>query len=120
MARGLAALNGGPSDYEAAVEAFTQMTAAAPRFAEGWNKRATAYHLMQRNREAIEDCRATLQLNPMHFGAAAGMGMCCAAVKDYPGALAAFQNALEINPRLGHLRHHITQLQAIVQDQRGE
>lgn len=38
------------------------------------------------------------------------MGLCCAAVGDTEGALAAYQQAVAINPRLRHLRHAITQL----------
>lgn len=88
---------------------------------QGYNKRATVYYLNGMHAQAIDDCRATLALNPWHFGAAAGMGMCCAAVKDYAGAISAFEAAVGINPRLGHLRHHIVQLRAMqAEQQRGQ
>jgi len=75
------------------------------------------HYLRGMHAEAIGDCQATLALNPWHFGAAAGQGMCCAALKDYEGAIAAFEAALGINPRLGHLRHHIMQLRAMQREQ---
>lgn len=32
--------------------------------------------MLQRYNESIADCKVTLELNPYHFGAASGMGMC--------------------------------------------
>ena len=42
----------------------------------GWNKRATTNYLLRDLRASIEDCRKTLELNPSHFGALSGMGLC--------------------------------------------
>lgn len=102
-----------PETWDAAEKIFTELVASAPTFAEGYNKRATIYYLMSRHREAIEDCRLVLQLNPYHFGAASGQGMCYAALGQYKNAVASFQTAMDINPRLGHLKHHIMQLQEL-------
>lgn len=49
-----------------------QPTAPASPSAQAYNKRATVLYLLQRYREAIDDCRITLQMNPLHFKAAAG------------------------------------------------
>ena len=57
---------------ELARDIFTEVTALAPSFAEGWNKRATTNYLLRDLRAAIEDCRRTLELNPSHFGALSG------------------------------------------------
>ena len=74
---------------------------------------------MQRYKESIDDCRLVLELNPYHFGAASGMGMCCAAIRDYKGAISAFEIAVAINPRLDHLKHHIMQLKEIMEEEQG-
>lgn len=59
-------------------------------------------------------------MNPLHFQAAAGMGLCCAAVGDAEGALAAYQQAVALNPRLAHLRHAIRQLSQQLAEKRGQ
>ena len=43
---------------------------------QGYNKRATVLFLLQRYQESIQDCQLVLDLNPYHFAAASGMGMC--------------------------------------------
>ena len=43
---------------------------------QGYNRRATVLFLLGRYQESIEDCQLVLELNPYHFGAASGMGMC--------------------------------------------
>ncbi|KAF8056228.1 ttc30a [Scenedesmus sp. PABB004] len=86
--------------YRAALEVFEQACRLEPSFAEAHNKRATALYLMQRYAESIEVCRLVLQLNPHHFGAASGMGMCFLGLDDHRAALSAFETALEINPEL--------------------
>ena len=83
----------------------------------GFNKRATTFYLMQQHREAIEDCKIVLEMNPFHFGAASGMGMCLAAVGKFQEAIAALEQAVEINPRLEHLKHHIMQLEELIKEQ---
>jgi tetratricopeptide (TPR) repeat protein len=100
-----------PEQWDQALELFDRMVALAPTFAEAYNKRATVLFLLQRFEEAIADCRIALQMNPYHFKAAAGMGLCCAAVEDIEGSIAAYQTAVAINPRLKHLRAHIRRLQ---------
>jgi hypothetical protein len=54
----------------------------------------TVYYQLQRYHAAVVDCRVTLQFNPFHFAAASGMGMCCSAVGDAKGAVAAFEHAV--------------------------
>jgi tetratricopeptide (TPR) repeat protein len=103
--------------YPMAVDAFGKVIAADPSFAEGYNKRATTFYLMKRYREAIHDCETVLDLNPYHFAAASGMGMCWAELEGYPQAIKAFQRAVTINPRMDHLNHHVQQLQALMHDE---
>ncbi|WNZ44385.1 tetratricopeptide repeat protein [Leptolyngbya boryana CZ1] len=69
-----------------------------PDFAEAWNRRAVLYFVQQQYRKAIADCEKAIELNPIHFGALHGLGLCYAAIGDYRDAIAAFRQALEIQP----------------------
>ncbi len=77
---------------------LTQVTTDLPDFAEAWNRRAVLYFTMGRYRKAIADCQQVIQLNPVHFGALHGLGLCHAALGEYSAAIGAFRRALEIQP----------------------
>ncbi|KAH8968982.1 hypothetical protein BDL97_02G012200 [Sphagnum fallax] len=86
--------------YRQAESVFTEIIKMAPSFAEGYNKRATVYYLLQEYEEAIQDCRSTLALNPYHFGALSGLGLCYAALQDLESALFWFEKAFTLHPGL--------------------
>lgn len=89
-----------------AVELFSQAVARAPRYAEGYNKRATAYYLMGRFAESLEDCQRTLALNPWHFGALSGEGLVYTRLNRPRRALEAFERALAVHPHLQGARRN--------------
>jgi tetratricopeptide (TPR) repeat protein len=60
---------------EASVETFSEIIRRRPDFAEGWNKRATAYYLLGEWRRSAADCDEVLRRNAQHFGALSGYGM---------------------------------------------
>ena len=93
-----------------AVERFTELIAAAPNFAEAWNKRATAYYLMERYEDSVRDIERTLALEPRHFGAISGMGLIFLQLGDEVGALDAFEKVLEIHPHARGARFHVERL----------
>ena len=62
----------------------------------GYNKRATVLFLMQEYAESIEDCLRVLDLEPFHFGALSGMGLCHLRMEDPQGALHAFERTLKV------------------------
>jgi tetratricopeptide (TPR) repeat protein len=72
----------------------------APSFAEAHNQRAIWFFKRGEYARAVEDCETVLQLNPHHFGAAAGMGQCLLKLNRPQAALRAFRQALDINPDL--------------------
>jgi tetratricopeptide (TPR) repeat protein len=76
----------------------------APGFAEGWNKRATALYLLGRFDDSIKDIDKTLALEPRHFGALSGLGLCNAQLDKEKEALDAFEKALSINPNMPGIR----------------
>jgi tetratricopeptide (TPR) repeat protein len=105
LREGMAAMERG--NYDSAAALFTTVIQMAPGFPEGYNKRATALYLAGRHRLAIADCEVTLQLNPLHFGAASGQGLCHAALGEFDKAEACFRRALELHPHLAAARQNL-------------
>lgn len=94
-------------DWLGAVSLFGRVVEAAPAFAEGWNRRATARYLAEHYASAIADCEEVLRLNPHHFGAASGQGLCHLALGQYAEAARCFRRALAIHPRLEGVRENL-------------
>lgn len=87
-------------NYPEALQVFSDMTALAPNFAEGWNKRATVHYLLQNYEASISDIETTLSLEPRHFGALSGLGLVHLAQQNYYEALHAYERVLKIHPTL--------------------
>lgn len=85
-------------DMQQAELLLSQILQDQPDFAEAWNRRAVLYYLREDYQRAIADCQQVIALNPIHFGALHGLGLCQMAVGNYPHALQAFRQALEIQP----------------------
>ena len=83
-----------------------------PEFAEAYNQRAIVRYGRGQYSKAAADCEAVLRLNPVHFGAASGLGQCHLRMKKPTAALRAFVHALEINPTLANLRAAVAELRA--------
>ena len=105
LQEGMAAVERG--NFDSAVALFTTVIRMAPDFAEGYNKRATTYYLAGQYRLAIADCEVTQRLNPLHFGAASGQGLCHAALGQFDEAAACFHRALAIHPHLTGARRNL-------------
>ncbi|MBL1176329.1 tetratricopeptide repeat protein [Pantanalinema sp. GBBB05] len=77
---------------------LTDLVDHQPDFAEAWNRRAVLYYAQGYYRQAIKDCEQVLQLNPIHFGALHGLGLCHMALGNYRSAIRAFRKALDVQP----------------------
>ena len=97
-------------DWPGAARAFSTCIDRAPEFAEAWNKRATTRYLAEQYALAVQDCETVVRLNPHHFGALSGQGLCHAALGQPTRAAACFRQALRVHPRLPGIR---ARLQAI-------
>jgi tetratricopeptide (TPR) repeat protein len=100
--------------HDAARTAASRLIEDNPRLAESWNQRAIANFAIQRFLESIADCRRTLDLNPFHFGAAAGLGQCHMQLGDHQNALDTFRHALKINPSMEGVRANVVYLQKLL------
>jgi tetratricopeptide (TPR) repeat protein len=89
-------LQAGKVDEAEAV--LTELIEDQPDFGEAWNRRAVLYYLQGRYRRSLADCQQVVALNPIHFGALHGMGLCYAALGEYTAAIQAFRRVLEIQP----------------------
>jgi tetratricopeptide (TPR) repeat protein len=77
---------------------LTDLIKDQPDFAEAWNRRAIIYYLQKEYRKSLLDCQQAIELNPIHFGAMHGIGLCHAALHEYTAAIQAFRKALELQP----------------------
>lgn len=85
-------------EIAAAEAALTELITEQPDFAEAWNRRAFLYYSIGNYQKSLTDCQQVVQINPVHFGALHGMGLCYAALGRYGEAILAFQRALDIQP----------------------
>ena len=105
---------------EASVETFSEIIRRRPDFAEGWNKRATAYYLLGDWHRSAADCDEVLRRNPQHFGALSGYGMIWLQLDEPRRALERFEQALAVNPNLESVQTTIDALRALFLKQRRE
>jgi tetratricopeptide (TPR) repeat protein len=115
-----AAAAAGPGALEDALSAFTAVTEMAPHFAEGWNKRATVLYLLKDYKASLEACERVVALNPVHFGALSGGGMCALSRGELPAALRWFRAALAVNPRLEGAAQYVDMLERATEKLRSD
>src|SRR5215470_17619718 len=103
--------------FDQAVAIFTDVIEMAPDFAEAYNKRATTYYLMQEFEKSISDCDKTLALNPIHFGALSGAGLCYLGVRNLVKALDYFERAITVNPNMTQIQRYVEDIKKFLRDQ---
>ena len=84
--------------YELAQQTFKDLVKDFPAFAEAHNKLATVLYIQRKYLQSIKECEITLQLNPNHFGAWNGHGLCLFQLARYTEAIKSFKKALIIQP----------------------
>jgi tetratricopeptide (TPR) repeat protein len=86
--------------YDIAETRLTRLLRRAPRFAEAWNKRASLYYLLGRDRECLHDLRLTLELEPRHFAAMLHFAEILRSARAASEARLAISAARSIHPHL--------------------
>lgn len=84
--------------YAEALEILNRLVDQYPHYAEGWNRRASLYWQIGEYQKSMEDCRHTLELNPQHYGAWQGLGVCQLQLGDVAAACQSLRAALHILP----------------------
>jgi tetratricopeptide (TPR) repeat protein len=80
--------------FAEAVAELDWIVAEDADYAEAYHQRAIARYLMDDPVRSIADCRRTLALNPVHFGAMVGMGHCLAHLGQLCDALNCYREAI--------------------------
>ncbi len=87
-------------DFELALKFLNDLVRLAPKFPEGWNKRATVYYLLNEFGHSVADIERALALEPRHFGALSGLGIILEQLGEKTGAMRAYRRGLEVHPNL--------------------
>jgi tetratricopeptide (TPR) repeat protein len=116
FARGVEQL--GSRQLDAAVGTFTRVIQRRPEFAEGWNKRATAYYVLGDYRRSLADCDEVMARNPYHWGALSGYGMIYMQLDQPARALEYLEKALAVNPNLDQVAQTIEVLKSLLLERR--
>ena len=103
--------------FDEAVTIFTEVIEMAPDFAEGYNKRATTYYLMQEYEKSISDCDQAITINPSHFGALSGAGLCYLGLRNLVKALEYFERAIAVNPNMSQIQRYVEDIKKFLRDQ---
>ena len=116
MARGAGEMQAGR--LADSVATFSEIIRRRPDFAEGWNRRATAYYLAGEYEKSIADCAEVLKRNPQHFGALSGLGQIYFKLENYERSLAWFRRALEVNPNMLGVEINIEGIEELLEEKR--
>ena len=103
--------------FQECIEKATILVQDSPWLAESWNQRGIAHFYREEYEQSIRDCHQTLEINPYHFAAAAGMGKSYLRLGNRVAALEAFRRALRLNPGLDDVRAQVIHLQRTLQEE---
>lgn len=87
-------------NFDVALDFLDQVVTLSPTYAEGWNRRATVHFMMNNYQKSMADIEKTLQYEPRHFGALAGMAQILSNTGRKELALEAYQRVLDIYPMM--------------------
>ncbi len=97
-------------DFAGAQAVLDALLVDEPYYVEAWNKRATIFFLTEDDVRSLEDIARTLELEPRHFGAMCGFAQICLRHGRRAEALAVYDIALAIHPRLAEARSAVARL----------
>ncbi|EKF18711.1 tetratricopeptide repeat protein [Nitratireductor pacificus] len=93
-----------------ALDFLDQLVLLYPDYAEAWNRRATLHFTMNDYARAMADISRTLELEPRHFGALAGMARILQATGRREQALGAYERVLDVYPMLRSAQKAVAEL----------
>ncbi|NGO51935.1 tetratricopeptide repeat protein [Allomesorhizobium camelthorni] len=96
--------------FDVALDFLDQVVTLSPTYAEGWNRRATVHFMMRSFGKSMADIDRTLQLEPRHFGALAGLAQIMKERGSKELALNAYQRVLDIYPMMRSAQNEVATL----------
>ena len=96
--------------YDVALDFLDEVITLSPRYAEGWNRRATLHFMMSNYSKSMSDIDHTLSLEPRHFGALSGMAQILKNTGKKEMALKAYHRVLEIYPMMRSAQNEVATL----------
>jgi tetratricopeptide (TPR) repeat protein len=115
MSRAMEAIR--EKDYDRALLLLDQVVAAAPEHAEGWNQRALVHFLRKSYGASMRDLGRVLALDPYHYNALRGLATILSDFGRKEHALAAYRQALQVNPHLDDVRKLVEELSREIRGQ---
>lgn len=105
-------------DCANALPLLDQLTAKHPRYAEAWNRRASVLWQMGKFKESMSDSQRALELNPNHYSAWQGLGLCQLELGDIAAACKSLRAALQIAPHDQSTRDSLQRCEQLLQTKR--
>jgi tetratricopeptide (TPR) repeat protein len=96
--------------YDVALDFLDEVITLEPKYAEGWNRRATVNFMMSNYAKSMSDIDHTLALEPRHFGALSGMAQILKNSGKKEQALKAYQRVLDIYPMMRSAQNEVATL----------
>jgi tetratricopeptide (TPR) repeat protein len=115
MNRADAALAAGRKDV--ARHLLDEVTAIAPRYAEGWHRRALMQQESGEDGPAMASLQKAVELNPRHFAAMTQLGEMLEDFGQKDEALKLYRRAIALDPQFEGLQRHIDGLSRAVEGQ---
>ncbi len=100
----------GDKNYDKARAHVSALTRLAPDFAEGWNASATVYFIQEDYWLSVEHIQKTLELEPRHFGALAGLALVLGRTDRDEAALRTWEKVKALFPGMERAQEAIDRL----------
>lgn len=100
----------GKKVYDQARAHVSALTRLAPDFAEGWNASATLYFIQEEYWLSVEHIQKTLELEPRHFGALAGLALILERTDRDEAALRTWEKVKALFPGMERAQEAIDRL----------
>lgn len=97
-------------EFDKARAHVSALTRLAPDFAEGWNASATLYFIQEDYWLSVEHIQKTLELEPRHFGALAGLALILERTDRDAAALRTWEEVQALFPGMERAQEAIDRL----------
>ncbi len=94
-----------------ALDLLDQVVVLRPKFAEGYNQRATLHFRMRNYVKSVSDIERTLALEPRHYGALSGLAAIMELLGKKEKALSTWYRALAVYPAMTSAQNAVARLE---------